>query len=575
MRVHQDEVDGVPLLWADLPGVPRAGLSVRVGVADEPLVLRGISHLMEHLALHGLGRPGDHSNGHVDLTETSFHARAEPVELAAFLDRLTRQLGDPPTGRLEDERGLLRSEAAGRSATALSELLTWRYGARSYGVLGQEELGLYRVSAEDLREWAATYATRQNAVLWMTCPPPAGLRVTLPDGVRREAPDPEAGLAVPTPAWYRAAPDGVSLHALVPTGYPAHGLAHVLRTRLVDELRERRAVAYAPATEYRVLTADRAQLVAVTDLVAGRQSEGVRYFLGLAAELAGDEASGGVREDEVESFRTKIRRALEDPAAGPELVPGVARRVLIGRAWEDLVDPAAALAALTPADLAAVADTVARGALAGVPPGLQPRQEPWQPAPNNLAEPVHGRQFKHAEAPEHRGLLILDDGPDGGLTARSPEGGATVRVGMTEAVLRWDDGRRVLVGSDANSVTVEPRMWRDGDRLVEAVDRLWPPGLVVPMGSRRPGDIPSPRSRRQLFQERVTRRLGGRWFWVMLGLALVVVVAASLGLLALIVRPAPFLLGALGWYLWDRRKKRRAEAAHQAMFGPPERGAAD
>ena len=48
--IHQTEVDGIPCLWADLPGELGATLIFRVGMADESLVTRGITHLVEHLA---------------------------------------------------------------------------------------------------------------------------------------------------------------------------------------------------------------------------------------------------------------------------------------------------------------------------------------------------------------------------------------------------------------------------------------------------------------------------------------------------------------------------------------------
>ena len=53
--VHRTEVDGVPVFWADGPGNAVGQLVFRVGQADEPLPLRGMTHLIEHLALASLG----------------------------------------------------------------------------------------------------------------------------------------------------------------------------------------------------------------------------------------------------------------------------------------------------------------------------------------------------------------------------------------------------------------------------------------------------------------------------------------------------------------------------------------
>src|SRR6266481_5190313 len=46
---------GIPVFQAEVPGRVRAALEFRVGTADEPLHMAGVTHLIEHLALHGLG----------------------------------------------------------------------------------------------------------------------------------------------------------------------------------------------------------------------------------------------------------------------------------------------------------------------------------------------------------------------------------------------------------------------------------------------------------------------------------------------------------------------------------------
>ena len=53
MAVQRTDVDGVPAFWVQGDGPLRASLVFRIGQADEPLVRRGWTHLLEHLALHG------------------------------------------------------------------------------------------------------------------------------------------------------------------------------------------------------------------------------------------------------------------------------------------------------------------------------------------------------------------------------------------------------------------------------------------------------------------------------------------------------------------------------------------
>ena len=69
------EVDGVPTLVAPTLGPPRAGLMFRVGQADETLARRGITHLLEHLALHPVGGSAYHHNGRTGPATTTFYVQ--------------------------------------------------------------------------------------------------------------------------------------------------------------------------------------------------------------------------------------------------------------------------------------------------------------------------------------------------------------------------------------------------------------------------------------------------------------------------------------------------------------------
>ena len=61
--IRRLDVDGVPVLLGPTAGPMQAGLVFRVGFADEPLARRGITHLLEHLALYPLGLGDYHFNG--------------------------------------------------------------------------------------------------------------------------------------------------------------------------------------------------------------------------------------------------------------------------------------------------------------------------------------------------------------------------------------------------------------------------------------------------------------------------------------------------------------------------------
>ena len=74
--IEQTTVDGVPTLFAPAAGPLRAGLTFRVGRADETLARSGITHLIEHLALFHLNMADYHFNGSTGPVTTDFHLQA-------------------------------------------------------------------------------------------------------------------------------------------------------------------------------------------------------------------------------------------------------------------------------------------------------------------------------------------------------------------------------------------------------------------------------------------------------------------------------------------------------------------
>src|SRR3954464_5184895 len=94
------DVDGVPALFSPTSGPMRAGLAFRVGFADEPLPKRGITHLLEHLALHSPGGADYPYNGATGVEHTFFHMQGSESDIVAFLNSVSASLLEPPMHRL-------------------------------------------------------------------------------------------------------------------------------------------------------------------------------------------------------------------------------------------------------------------------------------------------------------------------------------------------------------------------------------------------------------------------------------------------------------------------------------------
>src|SRR5262245_51459826 len=88
MGVERIDVGGLPVFLAEAPAPYQAGLIFRVGGVDEPLTLRGISHLCEHLALSSLEPPEHGFNGFVTANCTHFVMQGTADEAIRYFERV-------------------------------------------------------------------------------------------------------------------------------------------------------------------------------------------------------------------------------------------------------------------------------------------------------------------------------------------------------------------------------------------------------------------------------------------------------------------------------------------------------
>ena len=92
--VHHTEVDGIPCVWADLPGELDATLTFRVGAADESLATRGITHMFEHLATPPDDWTSYDTHATVTGLTTTFVVRGDPEHVVAGLANLASRIVD-------------------------------------------------------------------------------------------------------------------------------------------------------------------------------------------------------------------------------------------------------------------------------------------------------------------------------------------------------------------------------------------------------------------------------------------------------------------------------------------------
>ena len=479
--IHR-EVDGVPALFVEAPGPVRAGLMFRVGRADEHLALAGITHLVEHLALHRHGDLDHHANGSVSDTVTHFHTAGTAADVVAFFETLCASLADLPMERLDTEKEILRTEEAGRGRGVNGNLPPWRYGAQGYGLVSYPEFGLHRVTADDLRQWTADRFTRDNAVLWIAGPQvPAELRLRLPAGARHPVPPPTSALST-TPAYFHATADGIVMDTEV-TRCPAAALfAAILERALYRMLRLDSGISYTATTSYQPRGDGMAIITAYADALSEKRAAALSGFVDTIKELA----KSGVAAEELEAVRNKALDALNHPDVATARLPAVAVDLLTGEPVLTVAEQADRLRAVTTADLLAIAGEVHANALLQVPYGVSAYTTGFAPAPTASDAAVSGQRYPSRG--DDGGTLIV--GEDGVSIIDDAGEIATVRFADCAVRLRWPDGGSQLIGNDGVTVSVEPTLHQLDEAALNSLDQAVPEGRTVTMPERSAEQIP-------------------------------------------------------------------------------------
>ncbi|WP_306185948.1 insulinase family protein [Streptomyces sp. MK5] len=470
--VHHTRVDGIPTLFAHATGPMRAGLVFRVGVADETLARAGVTHLVEHLALHRQGLADYHFNGATKAAFTHFHVEGAEHEVVAYLTGVCASLTDLPMDRLETEKEILRTEESRRE---VGRLPLWRYGAQGHGLVSYPEWGVRGLRPDDVRHWAQSRFTQGNAVLWIAGERlPAGLSLELPHGGR--CPLPAVTSALPAaPAYFSDGTGGVLLDAVVTDTTAARLYAGVLERELSRALRQEGGYSYTTATDYASRRDGCALVTAFADALPDRQDAVLGGFVDVLAALQ----AGRIAQADLDAVRGRADAALTAPDAAVRRLPGMAEDLLAGRPPRALDELRAELWAATPAHLHAVAVEAGQTALMQVPAGHTADWAGYAAAPTSSPYAVTGRRFEpvggggEALVVGEEGVSLVSGAGDGSQRA------ATVPYGSCAAVLSWPDGGRRLIGTDGICVDVEPALYRVDAHTMAAVDAAVPPAAVV------------------------------------------------------------------------------------------------
>ena len=464
----------------------RAGRWFRGGLADETLPTHGWRHLLEHLALHDRDTIRAPINGRVTMLHTTFDAEGEPDDIVTFLQDVCGWLSAPDFGELEHERRVLRAESARRRPGSVELHMLWRYGAQGPGLVAYDEYGLQTADPDRLRALAVEAFARGNAVLALTGPPPAGLRLPLPDGSQTPV-----RLAVPCdqalPVGFPGPPGAVALSGVLPRSTIGPTLGGAMRRGLEAGFRHGAGVGYSGWESYELVDAENAMITTGIDILPEAQPTVVAQTLDVLRRLRQRGPDPAELRDDLDQ---EIRRIKTEPAEHwmPYLA---AREVLLGRPVLDRDQLVAEAEAITVGDVRQAADALWDNMLLSVDPDATTDSRlNWlvrAPASRSTAT---GQRFKPAGWPVVKGELTV-----GRSSAHIEIGAAETSASYDDlaVVVAYPDGGRQLIRRDGYQVQIEPACWRNGQQAVAAVDAAVSPALKVPMPPPRPRGHPPQR----------------------------------------------------------------------------------
>lgn len=474
LAVHADDLDGTPVFWARGSGPPTAAIIFRIGDADEPAPLHGISHLVEHLALAHLGAPRYDFNGVVESIRTTFFVSGTQSEVADYLASVTSALSDLPSDRTFQEREILGRESEDQGRSIDGRLRFGRFGAVGHGVPGIDQYALAWAGPATVRDWAVSWFTRGNAALVLNRQPWPGLRLNLRDGNLKPPPPVQPVPDPPTPFLMRWELPDVALSVTAPPSTALLVASAILRRRAFAALRINDGLAYDVGYDYELLGPSSVHAFWSARGSADDSERISDRILTTFNKLADD----GPTDLELEEEVFEVPRRLEHPDGQFAFTLQSGFDHLLGLAPRSANDVIAARRAVTPELARGVLKAARASMIAAVPFAHPPidgfAEFVWS------HDQLPGAHFKRRGfrlpvlSAKHE-IVVGDDG----FTSYEPGTPALTIQFADLAVALHQLGDRLLLAKDGFFVGVLGAQWKDSDRLIRLIDSRTPDHAIA------------------------------------------------------------------------------------------------
>ena len=466
---------GVPFFAAETPPPFLAGLTFRVGRADETAASAGLTHLVEHLVLPPASYPDVECNGMVENLYTTIWASGPTNDVRTFLEQVVGRFTALPLERLDVERRILLAEEEAQPWSSVRQASALRFGPIGHGLTGYGEFGLRGFTEDDVIRWTAERFTAGNAAIWMT-DPSFELDISLPPGTPWPAPEPRPAAYIEYPCVYRGGQPGGVLLSMMAERSEASAIGfRLLERRLRDRIRYELGLSYDVSGDLMPLTADAAHAWIGADVSGGN----VDGWCDVAVRAFDTLVTDGPAEDELESEKARMQRRDVEPARWAGWLAWTAERHLLGEPYESRAESRRAFESVT-RDQIGETLAAARSSLLLLGPEDTPVLPGFAEYPLISPSRIDGRRHRPSAlaARLRRDRRRLTVSPAGVSLTWRDGSRLTARYDSTVLCFR-EETSRTLLTDDGFFVHIDAEDWTAGKKVLGEIDAAIPPDLVV------------------------------------------------------------------------------------------------
>ena len=459
-------VNGIRVLWDDLPPPFSAALVFLAGASDETVRTTGVAHLAEHLVMSAQPRTPLDVNAFVDDVVTTFHATGNRDEVLAWLSGICTTIGDVPLDRIAVEAKVLDAEDGQSVHPAIAFSAGARFGAAGVGMLGRGGAPHRTLRAEHVVDFVARRYHSDNAVVVLSGPPPEGFDIRLPSGACSERPVPQIG-SLALPAYICGAPVPI-VSWLVRRSPVAPVLLALVDDDLTETLRHQQGLLYDVGGGSARVTDDEGLAVLWADGAEEDQPRILEYAVDVLRRLAVD----GPRDEELAHQKAVARAQMSDPRGTFDHLQFCAYRLLEGKPVLSVSESIDEIDAVTAADVRGAAahahETLLHVGRREAPGGIRGIPDRTDDTIPDHPE-IQGRSWRRklvSRAPLDLRVVVGDDGLTQTVHGHRHGGSWEDVMGVAQG-----PDFRAVVFRDGTQLVIWPSAVGDGQALADEIDR--------------------------------------------------------------------------------------------------------